>query len=305
MLRIGILLLLLIFVPGCISPVRIDIPVKEPKPLHLNKRPRVALVLGGGAARGFAHIGVIKVLAKEKIPVDLIVGTSSGSIIGALYADNGDAAAVEKAMRGMQFFDVADISASPFGLGLISGRKFQHFLVSRLDCEWFDELKIPMVAVATNLYTGEPKILSSGPIVPAINASCSLPGVMHPVDLYGYRLIDGGIVAQVPVNIAKRYHPIIIISVNIENDLSDELPISPLSVFERAFDISIHALADYTGRGADIAIHPEVGTASGIGLDPEQQDALILAGENAAKRAIPNIKKLLRKHHQLISELYH
>ncbi len=290
--KLWISCLLIITLSGCVAPTNIFIPIQEPKPLHLNKCPRVALVLGGGAARGFAHIGVIKALEQAGIPIDLIVGTSAGSIVGALYADTGSARMLENTMRKTYFFDLADFSHCPFGLGLISGRQLQHYLSKRLDSAWFDQLQIPLVVVATNLTTGQAKTLSSGPIAPAVNASCAMPGAVRPVDLYGCRLIDGGMVAQVPTYIAKRYHPQIIIAVNVEADFTDQMPSSSIGVFSRAFDISLHAIAEYSGRGADVTIHPKV-MDTGL-FDLSQKSELIHAGEVAGEQALPKIRALLK-----------
>lgn len=291
-LRLMIICLALILISGCASQPDIAIPKREPAPLKLTKHPRVALVLGGGGARGYAHVGVINTLAKAGIPIDLIVGTSAGSVVGALYADNANPQLVERTMRQAKFFDLADFTFVPYGHGFISGRKLQHFLLNKMRSRWFNELKIPLVVVTTDLYSGKPKTISSGPISPAVNASSAMPGAVHPVEMYGHTLIDGGMVAQIPVNIAKQYQPDIIIAVNLEADFSEDMPSSFAGVFKRAFDISIHAIADFSGQGADVTIHPVVGTV-GI-FDLSKKSLLIHAGEAAAQKALPEIKALLK-----------
>lgn len=295
MQRFWIIGLLLVTLSGCVAPTGIFIPRQEPPPLHLQKRPRVALVLGGGAARGFAHIGVIKSLEKAGIPVDLIVGTSAGSLVGALYADSANAQKLETIMRKTYFFDLADFSHCPFGLGLISGRQLQHYITNRCQSAWFDQLKIPLVVVATDFTSGEPVCLSSGPIAPAVNASCAMPGAIRPVDLYGYRLIDGGMVAQVPVQIAKSFHPQMIIAVNIEADYSAIMPTSSVGILTRAFDISLHAIAQYSGQGADVIIHPNVAD-TGV-FDISRKHELIQVGYEAGEKALPKIKAILKRRH--------
>lgn len=292
-LRLRVILPLILFLSGCVALPNISIPSQEPPPLKLKKHPRVALVLGGGGARGYAHVGVIKTLQKAGIPIDLIVATSAGSIIGALYADSSNANNVNQVMRKTHFFDFADFTIVSSGNGLISGRRLQHFLLNNMHARWFNELKIPLVVVATDLKTGKEKPLSSGPIAPAVNASCAMPGAVHPVKIYGMTLIDGGMVAQLPVNIAKRYHPDIIIAVNIDADLDKKMPTSFIGVFQRAFDISIHAIAEFSGEGADVVIHPSLGSA-GI-FDIHLKNTLIHSGEKAANEAIPKIKNLLLK----------
>lgn len=294
--RLIIISLVLISLTGCLAPAKVIIPAQEPAPLKLHKKPRVALVLGGGGARGYAHIGVIKVLAKAHIPVDLIVATSAGSVVGALYGDSADAFDVERKLKGAGFFDFADFSFISLTHGFISGRQLQHFLLKKMRSRWFDELRIPLVVVTTDLYTGRAKVLSSGPIPPAIQASSAMPGAVHPVKLYGRTLIDGGIVAQIPVKIAKQYHPDIVIAVNIESDLDKTMPTSFVGIFQRAFEISINAIGHYSGEGADIEIHPKAGM---IGtFDLSQQTKSIKAGEIAAEEALPKIRALLNQHKQ-------
>jgi NTE family protein len=291
--RVVIITLLLTVLSGCVAPADIFIPKKEPAPLKLSKHPRVALVLSGGGARGYAHVGVIKTLQKAGIPIDLIVGTSAGSLIGALYADSANAQLVERKMRKTEFFDFADFTFVANGNGLISGRQLQHFLLRNMRARWFDELKIPLVVVTTDLYSGKEKLISSGPIAPAVYASSAIPGACQPIQMYGRTLIDGGIVSQIPVNVAKRYHPDIIIAVNLEGDLEASLPTSLFGVLQRAFDISIHSIASYSGEGADVTIHPKVGTVGTF--DIFKKHHLIQAGETAANSALPQIKALLNK----------
>ncbi|MDQ2993909.1 MAG: patatin-like phospholipase family protein [Pseudomonadota bacterium] len=293
MLRIYIMSIILLFITGCAGPVHMNIPANEPKPLKLSKRPHVALVLGGGAARGYAHVGILKVFQREHIPMDLIVGASAGSLVGALYADNANAAYVERTMRNTKFFSFADFTILSSGYGFISGRQLQRFLLDHMRSRWFDELKIPLVVVATDLNSGNVKVLSSGPIPPAVNASSAMPGAVHPVNLYGCMLVDGGMVAQLPVNIAKRYHPDIIIAVTLQPDLEDELPTSILGVFRRSFDISLRTVETFSGEGADLTIHPRVGKMGMFDIDKKAQ--LIHLGEIAAEQAMPKIKALLKK----------
>ncbi|MBX9586225.1 MAG: patatin-like phospholipase family protein [Gammaproteobacteria bacterium] len=301
-LRLGILLSLMIFISSCATPpANISIPSHEPPPLTLTKHPRVALVLGGGGARGYAHVGVIKALQKAGVPIDLIVGTSAGSIIGALYADSANSVHVERTMRKTHFFDFADFTIVSSGNGFISGRKLQHFLLKNMQAKSFEELKIPLVVVATDLKSGKEKPLSSGPIAPAVNASSAMPGAVHPVKMYGLTLVDGGMVAQLPVKTAKHFHPDIIIAVNIDADFDKKMPTSFVGVFQRAFDISIQTIGKFSGEGADVLIHPSVGNA-GI-FDVHLKHTFIVAGEKAAQEALPQIKELLIKNSALTANL--
>jgi NTE family protein len=256
---------------------------------------RVALVLGSGGARGYAHIGVIKELEKAGVPIDLIVGASSGSIIGALYADSADADKLESIMISAHFTTFVDIHLLPGKGGIISGSSEQKFLSAHLIARNFEDLKIPMVSVATNLQNGEPVILSKGALLPAITASTALPGLVRPVHLDNLTLIDGGVAEPIPVAIAKNYHPQVIIAVNISGSLTNETPSFAYSIYKTANDIMWQRFSNYSAKGADIIIQPKVGHAGTFDL--KSKAILIKVGEEATHEALPQIKQLLHQQH--------
>lgn len=256
---------------------------------------RVALVLGSGGSRGYAHIGVIKELEKAGVPIDLIVGASSGSLIGALYADSADADKLESIMMMAHFMTFVDIHLLPGQGGIISGSSEQKFLGAHLNARNFADLKIPMVAVATNLQNGKPVILSKGPLLPAITASTALPGLVRPVHLNNLTLIDGGVAEPIPVAIAKKYHPQIIIAVNVSGSLPDETPTFAYSIYKTANDIMWQRFSNYSAKDADIVIKPKVGRVGTFDL--QSKAILIKVGIDAAHQALPQIKRLLREQH--------
>lgn len=269
----------------------ITIPQKMPPPLVMRTRPKVALVLGSGGAKGYAHIGVIQVLANAGVPIDLIVGASAGSTIGVLYADNKNILKTKRIMMGAGFWTFADISNVPSIKGAMEGYQFQRFLLKNLHARQFNQLKIPLVVATTDLKTGKTLAISSGPIPPAVEASAAIPGLVQPVHLYGHVLVDGAMADPVPVNLAKKYRPEVIIAVNITNKLEAEMPSTALGIYDRAFDIAWVRLADFSAQNADIVIHPKVGNASTFDLDEKWQ--LYRAGQRAARSALPKIKRLL------------
>ena len=277
----------------------ITIPHYPPKPLELSHRPRVAIVLGAGGARGFAHAGAIKVLQDAGVPIDLIVGSSVGSFYGALLADSGNADLAAKIMLSARFWDIADIANVPNLLGPVQGYRYEKFLLRNMHALWFDQLHIPLVIVTTNLKTGHVYIISSGPVAPAAKASSTIPGIVRPSFLYGHILIDGGISDPIPVNIAEKYHPRVIIAVNISSQLPRKMPWSGLGVYSRASDIAWLSFSKICEKGADIVIRPQVGD---IGtFDVEKKKALFREGESAAYKMLPAIKQLLiKKHIQLL-----
>lgn len=198
----------------------INIPKSEPVSKYsANFHPNVVLVLGSGSARGFAHAGALKVLEENHIPIDLIIGTSAGSIIGSLYADNPSANSLQHILLSANEGKVINFSLLNIVHGPINGAGLQNFLVSNMHATSFDQLKIPFVAVATDLQTGKIHLFRSGPIAPAVNASSAAPPYFRPVSIYGREYIDGGIVDPVSVDVAKTYHPKIIIAVRLDYPL--------------------------------------------------------------------------------------
>ncbi len=293
LLSICLMSMLLLACAG--MPPNIIVPKAMPKPLQLAKQPRVALVLGAGGARGFAHAGAVKVLQNAGVPIDLIVGTSVGSFYGALLADSGDANIAGQIMLSTTFWNLADIANMPSISGLMQGYRYQKFLLHHMQARWFNQLKIPLVVVTTNLKTGKEFVISSGPIAPAAEASSAIPGAVKPAYLYGHTLVDGGILDPIPVKIAKRYNPKVIIAINITEQLSRYVPYTAVGVYDRAYDISWRQLTRLSTQGADVVIRPKVGEIGTFEVAKKYQ--LFYEGEIAAYNALPEIKAILRKNH--------
>jgi NTE family protein len=256
---------------------------------------RVALVLGSGGARGYAHVGVIKVLEKAGIPIDLIVGASAGSIIGGVYADSADAAKLEKIMLSSNMRSFVDINLLPAHGGLITGIQEQQFLQENLRSRNFNDLKIAFATVATDLTTGAPVVLKQGSVIAAIRASTALPGLVRPVVLNGLTLVDGGAVEPLPVQIAASYHPQVIIAVDVNQPLSAQMPSTAYGIYTRTQNIIWQRLTAYSGAGADIIIQPQVGSAGVFALNQRAQ--LMKCGEQAAQASLPAIFQLLKRRH--------
>ena len=260
--------------------------VTMPSEKHLSARPRVALVLGGGGNRGAAHAGVIHVLAKAGIPVDLLVGTSAGSLAAVLYADDPtDPDGLVQRAQGVSDKDVIDFSIFNLLSDPVDGSKLQAYLREHLRSQSFEDLKIKTVAVATDLQTTQSFAIGSGPIAPAVNASCAVPKVFRPVKLYGHVLVDGGMAATVPVAIAEKYNPQLIIAVNVSPDALEP---------GRKDSFAQHIPAQKAAlKRADVLILPDVGSYSAF--DDKHNPQLVAAGEKAATEALPRIKALLAK----------
>lgn len=284
------------FFVGCAAPSpNLYVPQKEPTAHRVKQvHPEVILVLGSGSARGFAHAGVLKVLEENHIPIDMIVGTSAGSIVGALYADHPSASSLQQLLLSTSRNEVIDFSLMNISSGIISGNQLQNFLVKQLHAKTFDKLRIPFVAVATDLNTGKIHAFESGPIAPAVNASSAVPPFFRPVQLYGKTYIDGGMVDPVAVDVAQQYHPKIIIAVSLSSPLSKDMPTNSPGVLLRGIDMMMTQLNEHSASEAQVVIRPKQDEISMF--DGSKRKDLIRAGEVATRKVMSQIKRLLVKH---------
>lgn len=296
----AIMILMIVTSLGC-APAqqeRITAPDLPPPPKAM-KPIKVALVLSSGGFRGAAHIGVIEVLEQNNIPIDLVVGSSAGSLVGALYADEPNAASLKQKLIDAKYDNLIDTSwikvvQAPFcPTGPVRGRALQKFMLSHMRSRDFDELKVPLVVVATSLVNNELTAIRSGPIIPAVHASSALPPYFAPVSLYQDRFVDGGVIAPVPVNVAKQFNPKLIIAVDISKRPSLTEATNAFQITGRAIDISRDELARSQANEADIVIRPEI-IGYGAFEDEYNQD-FYAAGCRATLEKIDAIKKAFLK----------
>lgn len=263
--------------------------------LSLNQ-PRVALVLGGGGARGAAHLGVIRVLEKEGVPIDLIVGTSIGSLVGALYANNPDADNVMRLLLNTKRNQLLNFSLLNVYRGPFTNIAIENYVSQEVLVKQFKDLKIKFIAVATDLNSGDTIPLYTGPINTAIAASMALPPFFPALNLNGRTLIDGGMSDPVPVDIAKQFHPKVIIAVSIAETVPPlvDTP-SAMENYKRAELIKRANYDKLAAKDADILIHPDVGE-TGV-FDDSHEYLLAENGIKAAQQALPQICTLLKVNH--------
>jgi len=271
------------------APVPAPPPVvsEPPKP---PPQPRIALVLGGGAARGFAHVGVIRALEQEKIPIDLVVGTSVGSLIGALYAAEGDSFELEWAAFQLQKDDLFDygVMTVVMGMGLAKGERLEQFVRNRSKVANIEDLKIPFAAVATDLNWGAKVVLDRGPVARAVRASSAIPGVFQPVQVDGKLLIDGGVVDNIPVSVARAKGADIVVAVDIGENVGRTNITNLVDVTLQATSIMFTLNAEHAKKDADVLIAPRVGDVTM--LDFSQKKRCMQAGIEAARVAVPKIR---------------
>ena len=257
-------------------------PVMVPVPVL----PKVALALGGGAARGFAHVGVVKMLESQGLKVDLIIGTSAGSVVGALYASGLNGFQLQEMTFDLERAAFADWQL--FNRGLLRGEKLQNFVNDKVGGRKIQQLPRRFAAVAAKLRTGEAMVFTSGDVGLAVRASSSIPGVFQPAVIDNEEYVDGGTVSPVPVRFARELGAEVVIAVDVSAPVEEAREDSTLGTVLKAFDIMGSSLRRAELPLADVVIAPDV---HGIkAADFESKQRAILAGERAALAAMPAIR---------------
>ncbi len=284
------LLLLLLAAAGCASRPPAPPPV-EPPPLR-EARPRIGLALGGGGARGFAHIGALRVLEQEKIPIDVVVGTSVGSLIGALYADQGRVLDAELSALMVEEEDLFDYRAfAILSGGLVQGRKLEKFLRDHLKHPTIEAMAVPFAAVAVDLETGRTVVFRRGEAAPAVHASCAIPGVFVPVTIGGRTYVDGGVTNPVPASVARELGAEVVIAMSIPPPARKPPARNPVAVAYQAVSIMAAEIGRLRAGEADVVIETQAGQVDFD--DFSQKRRLIEAGEAAARAALPAIHQAI------------
>jgi NTE family protein len=255
-------------------------------------RAGIGLALGGGFARGFAHLGVLQVLEQNHIPIACIAGTSVGSILGAAYASGAPLARIIATCRTLKFRDIG--SWRPSRLGIASNHRLGDLIARVFDSQQFEDLLIPMAVVATDLNTGEPVVLTHGNLVDAIRASCAFPGLFEPVRIGTRCLADGGLVAPVPTLAARKLGAEFVLGVSVGIQDGDRgTPTNIFQVVARAVSAAQKHQLEVWERHADLVIRPDVQSFAWDAFD--RADEAIEAGAAVARRALPRIQKYLER----------
>jgi len=280
-LSLGLSLLLLL---ACL-PKEVLPPLPPPRPA------KIAIVLGAGASKGFAHVGVLKVLVSQQIPIDLVVGTSAGSFVGCLFASGIDAFQLQQMAITLQKDDVIDLTLPDNGF--VRGDKIENFINKTVRQTPLERLKIPFRAVATDLQTGEEIVFATGNAGRAVRASCSIPGVFQPTRIGDKTYVDGGVSSPVAVDAARKAGADIVIAVDISTCVAVAAPQGILDTILQSIDIMYARIAATQIKGADVVIRPQV---SHIGSsDFEKRNEAIFEGEKAATLVLPQIRQIMEK----------
>lgn len=296
------------------------------------RRPKVGLALGGGGARGLAHIGVLKVFDREKIPVHIITGTSAGSLIGAMYAQNLNGILIENKIQNYlktplfkktgidrinkkkefdnffaqivtRFKERLVINLAYRRTSLVNNKRFLSSLEYLLNKENIEDAKIPLGIVASDLMSGQDVLFRSGDIIMAVAASSSLPGFLPPVEISDYRLLDGCITQLVPIKAAFEMGADIVIAVDISLDLDFRLKFdNMIDIIMRASQMTSHGYNMLQLKKADLVIKPGVGQFHWSEFD--QIDVIIREGEQAAEQALSILKKITTRKYLWLKKLF-
>ena len=262
-------------------------PAAQVSPDPVFVRPKIALALGGGAARGFAHIGVIKALEAHGIVPDMVVGTSAGSLVGALYASGYGGFDLQRV--ALQIEDTLITDWAMPDRGFIKGEALQAFVNQAVQNRPLDKLNKPFATVVTDLQSGEQVVFRSGNTGMAVRASSTVPGVFQPMTINGREYVDGGLTSPVPVRAARAMGADLVIAVDISNVPRFGKTKDSFDILLQTFAIMGQRLAGHELAEADIVIRPETGAMRGT--DFTNRHLAIIEGEKAGLAAIAAIKQ--------------
>ena len=263
-----------------------------PEAVKIEKPICVALVLGGGGARGAAHLGVLEVLEEANIPIDLIVGSSIGGFVGSLYADQPNSFLLKEKLMRVKRKHLTYYNPFVIRNGLWGSKSMSKFLNSNLQAKHFKDLQIPLKVVATNLLDGDEVVLSGGEITPSVCASCAVPFYFQPVSIYGRLLVDGGVVDPVPIKVARESNPKLVIAVDISGTASAKRPKNMIQATKLSFQIANIQHSANSAMDADIVIKPHIDSSISL-FNHKDYEALYQSGREATKKALPEIEKKL------------
>lgn len=266
--------------------------------LSVSQRPKIILVLGGGGARGFAHIGVLKALREANVHIDMVVGTSIGALVGALYCAGVPIEKIEDVGGKTKWEDITNIGyISMFKMivsdKLLSTEKLEKYVRNNIGDLQFFQLDIPFACVATDISTGEKIIFKEGNVAVAARASATVPGICAPVEYAQRYLVDGGLVENIPVSVAKLFNPDIIITVAVSADITKNSFNNVFSTLFQAIYIQGQKTDEMNLSMSDIVIKPKVNDVSAIDLNKSSK--CIEAGFLAGKESISKIKEIIIK----------
>ncbi|OOG79344.1 esterase [Hydrogenophaga sp. A37] len=285
---------------GCSTPPTVPPPTVPPPVVEMPQRaPRLGLALGGGAARGFAHVGVIQVLEANGIHPDVIAGTSAGSLVAALYASGKDAAELERAALSMDEATLTDWILPLVSRGMLRGEALARYVRQAVGGKLIEQMKLPLGILATDLGTGQGVLFRRGDAAQAVRASSAVPGLFNPVAIAGREYVDGGLVAPVPVRQVREMGAEVVLAVDISADPQDLPSNGLLSLLPKTTAIMGQSINRLELAGANVVVRPAL---AGVGsADFASRQRSIDAGRAAMLVALPHLKTELARSRALAS----
>jgi NTE family protein len=276
---------------GCAAAPPANMPaVPEAQPVQ--RAPRIGLALGGGAARGFAHVGVIQVLEEAGIRPDFVAGTSAGSLVAALYASGRDGSQLQRVAETMDEAAFTDWTLPLFNRGMLRGEALARYVHQQVGGRRIEDLSMPLGILATDLQTGQGILFQRGDIATAVRASSAVPGLFHPVRILEREYVDGGLVAPVPVRQARQMGAELVIAVDISQAPESNLPGDMFQILLQTFAIMGRSINALELRGPDmVVLRPALNGVSGT--DFAARARAIAAGREAMLQALPQLRQAM------------
>lgn len=279
---------------GCVSaplpqispPATVTVPAVQRKPL------KIGLALGGGAARGFAHIGVIQVLEEAGYRPSLVVGTSAGSVVAAIYASGKNGAELQKVALAMEESTFADWALPIFSRGMLRGEALARYVSAQVHGRPIENMSVPLGVVATDLNSGEGVLFQRGDTATAVRASSAVPALFQPVRIGGREFVDGGLVSPVPVRYARQMGSDLIVAVDISSVPQSNAANDTLEIMLQSFSIMGKSINAFELRDADVVVRPALRAVGSSDFGARQQ--AIEAGRVAMTAALPSLKAAIR-----------
>ena len=286
---------LLMVLAACttVKPPEVVVQPEVPQVPASRKVPKLGLALGGGAARGFAHIGVIQVLEENGIKPDMVVGTSAGSVVAAFYASGKTGAQLQWLADSMDESQLTDWTVPFMSRGMLRGEALGRYINTQLNGAKIEDLKIPLGIVATDLQTGDGILFRRGDIATAVRASSAVPSVFEPVRIGNKDYVDGGLVSPVPVRYARQMGADIVIAVDISSRPEDAKTTDMLKVLLQTFSIMGKSISQLEMAQAEVVVRPAMSDVGSTEFAARKKS--IEAGRAAMKLALPALKAALAK----------
>jgi NTE family protein len=289
-------LILVLALSGCasgpkevVAPIVPVVPVPPPVVVVVPKiLPRIGLALGGGAARGFAHVGVIQVLEEAGIRPSLVAGTSAGSLVAAFYASGKTGKQLQHVAETMEEATIADWTLPLFNRGMLRGDALARYVNGQVGSRLIEDMPLPLGIVTTDLNSGQSMLFQRGDTGTAVRASSSVPGVFQPVRILGRDYVDGGLVSPVPVRAARQMGAELVIAVDISSPPEGNLAGSTLDVMLQTFSIMSKSINYFELKEADIVVKPALSGVSSSDFGARKRS--IEAGRQAMLQLMPQLR---------------